>query len=704
MSTERPRSERFLDFVVFAGFAGASLARFGQREDAVSLAIMAAAGFVFAWRGRASRVLAILLFLLAWFVSARAAWLLLALCWVVRSAVRSGAEPAKQDAASSGAAGAATPSIQASVAEPLKPTPDEVEASLRKAHGEDWPIVAVAHDDVDVRRRALRVLIDRGREADHVHIARVAATDRDRDLGLDAVGALARAGSRSAIEALLSVVERGREERVDWKVLELATRKLARCGQSWIVPHLVEALDTKDSLLPGELGGALEHHPAEASAELLGALTRPDPREKARAARTRARVVAKRVLVIELLAKLDHQPAGPALAELLGSAEAAVRAAAAEALGVLRAESARPQLRAALADPDPRVVAAAAGALGMLRDMEAFDALLELGDHISDLVRESAVSALGRLADPRAAPLLGRLFRIPELRANAGEALLAVGGEEAAEVLVPHLADRDATLRIAAVAVLAELRTATADREIASLIKRADVETRAAAADALGRLGHATALPFLERCLTDPAAIVRASAVKGLARMGRFERIDTELIGDVEPRVREAAWDAIGQSGVQPPRDAIASALCDPSPAVRSSAFRVASASPDTENLAALALAEDSASVSPEAIQALASHGSGARILIGALPRLEWSDRRLVADALVIVGPEIVATLLDGLEASPALSRLWRVDALRRIDTPPARAALHRLAAQDPDARIRRRASAGLAASPGSDA
>ncbi len=705
MSTaRRSRGECLLDFIVFAGFGGASLARSGQRPDAISLVTLAAAGFVFARRGRGSRLVAILLFLLAWFVSAPAAWLLLALFWVVRSSIRRGSDSARQDPASNASAEAAVASPHESAAEPPRPTLDEVEAALRQAHGEDWPVVAMAHDHLDVRRRALRVLIDRGLEADHVHLARVASADLDRDLRLEAVGALARAGSRSATKALLSVVATGREENGDWLVLELATRTLARCGQPWVVPHLVEALDTTDSLLPRELLAALERYPAEASAELLEVLMRPDPREKARAARTRARVVAKRVLVIELLAKLDHQPAGPALASLLGSADAPVRAAAAEALGVLRAEFACPQLRDSLTDADPRVVAAAAGALGTLRDGEAFDALLRLGDHVSDLVRELAVRALTCLADPRAAPLLGRLFRTTELRANAADALLAIGGEGAAEALVAHLADRDATLRIAAVAVLAELRDARASREIARLVKRSDAETRAAAADALGRLGQATALSPLERCLTDPAAAVRASAVRGLARLGRFGQVATASIGDPDVRVREAAWDVVVRSGVELPRETVASALSDPSPAVRRSAFRVASASPDTEHLVELALAEGSAAISPEAIEALALRGTAARILVAALPRLEWSDRRRVADALVRVGSERVTMLLDGLEASPPLSRLWRVDALRRIDTPDARAALVRLAAQDPDARVRRRASAGFAASQDSGA
>lgn len=89
-------------------------------------------------------------------------------------------------------------------------------------------------------------------------------------------------------------------------------------------------------------------------------------------------------------------------------------------------------------DPDWHVREQSAGALGLMRDRRAVDPLVNALSSDRDFpVRLYCARALGNLGDPRAVPALGAALQDEnkEVRREARDALWAIGGEEAEEVI-----------------------------------------------------------------------------------------------------------------------------------------------------------------------------------------------------------------------------------------------------------------------------
>ena len=113
-----------------------------------------------------------------------------------------------------------------------------------------------------------------------------------------------------------------------------------------------------------------------------------------------------------------------------------------------------------------------------------------VGDR-SRYVREAAVRALGRVGEPQALPLLGELFRAPG-RVPPGvvyDALVSFG-VAAAPTFAGALRSELESVRVAScygVAAVSELDQAAADLE--PLLTDTEAPVRAAAAEALGRVG-----------------------------------------------------------------------------------------------------------------------------------------------------------------------------------------------------------------------
>jgi HEAT repeat protein len=200
-------------------------------------------------------------------------------------------------------------------------------------------------------------------------------------------------------------------------------------------------LDTKDTLVTRALQVVVPGIGERAVPRLLAALESPDADVRRNAA--------------DLLGALKAVDAAPAIAKLLDDAD--TRLGALSALGALKAESAVPAIARVLREGSPeRASVAAAVALGQIGGRAAEEALaggladdraqvrfgaeqaLVAGRAVSTLrplarsgpvqVRLHALSALGRLADPAAAPELraALLDRDPRIRAFAVEALAPV--------------------------------------------------------------------------------------------------------------------------------------------------------------------------------------------------------------------------------------------------------------------------------------
>ncbi|MBA2955424.1 hypothetical protein GON03_13890 [Nocardioides sp. MAH-18] len=170
------------------------------------------------------------------------------------------------------------------------------------------------------------------------------------------------------------------------------------------------------------------------------------------------------------------------------------RVDAAFRLGDMASAAAVPDLLRAMEDPSLDVRAAAARSLGRLRAAETVEAL------ISAAVTE-------RVADP-----------------VVGIALLEIG-PPAVPRLITLLDDPDPHHRAAAVRLIGLLGSAAAEADelpalLPALLRDMSADVRAAAADALGRLGASAGRDALIQLLHDRVAFVRAAAARALGQIG----------------------------------------------------------------------------------------------------------------------------------------------------------------------------------------
>jgi HEAT repeat protein len=185
----------------------------------------------------------------------------------------------------------------------------------------------------------------------------------------------------------------------------------------------------------------------------------------------------------------------------------------------------------------------AAELLGRVGSAKAVPALLETiqatRTEDSD-VREIALRALARIADPRAvAPLVAALSsadtwlsaRIADILTHHGDAAV-----DPAIELLSHAPGQPA--RPWAANVLGEIRAQRAFPALVRGLSDSDEEVRGRSATALGRLGDQRAIGhLLEHLLTDPAPFVRARIASTLGQLG-----GPEVIERLVRALRDPAW------------------------------------------------------------------------------------------------------------------------------------------------------------------
>ena len=169
-------------------------------------------------------------------------------------------------------------------------------------------------------------------------------------------------------------------------------------------------------------------------------------------------------------------------------------------------------------------------------------------------VREIALRALARIADPQAiGPLVTALASADPWLAPRIADILARHGNAVVDPLLALLNDSDRQpARAWAANVLGEVG---AHRALPALIRSLDDpddEVRAKSATALGRLGDRRALgPLLEHLLTDPIPFVRARIASTLSQFGGPEVVDrlVRSLGDPAWWVRMRGVEALEQIG-----------------------------------------------------------------------------------------------------------------------------------------------------------
>lgn len=412
---------------------------------------------------------------------------------------------------------------------------------------------------------------------------------------------------------------------------------------------------------------------------------------------------------------------------LLGDGDGEVRARACEALARLGETSAVPALFEALGDRNPRVALAAAGAIQALHTAETPALTLAALEHGTPDVRrqvlriiaylgfaeafepvraatadpdrriaEVAIAALGASADPRADAALAELASSPEgaLRAATMRAWSHRDSARASSQLEAALADDDAWVRYYACQGLGRLGRTAATPLLLSRLADAMPHVRVAALEALARFETPAAWQALTSAArsSDPdecrAALVglgqrpRAAAVPILVEAARSGDLATRLIA-ISGLAVQAGSEAIDELG----RAARAS-----DPTLRDAALSLLGERDDREaSLALIAVALDTAPTDP-AHFAL-SRPSPARIAtIGEeLQTANEHAASVLSAALARIGDgAATAALFDALTIDNPAARRSAASSLVAMSADGARAAVAKLATEDPDPDVRR--------------
>lgn len=295
----------------------------------------------------------------------------------------------------------------------------------------------------------------------------------------------------------------------DRAVRDAATGALRNIGQA-AVPALIAALQDPNGNVQEIAVAVLKDLPDPRAVEpLLGCLTNKnwivrmhaakglgivgDPRAIAHLVPLLTdQVKAVRVDATDALARIGR-PALASLIEALRHEAWILRLHACEALGKIGAEEAvEPLCEAILRDRDTAVRQDAAKALGGIGSPRALAALTTA---LMDLdVRPFAVEALGKLKDPRVVETLIDVVTGKGRPANVRK--VAVCGVESGEMEIEEM-----EAQIFAIAGLAKIGD---DRAIEPLIRALkDTRLRAAAAEALGKMGLKVAAPLLAAMKTE---------------------------------------------------------------------------------------------------------------------------------------------------------------------------------------------------------
>lgn len=218
----------------------------------------------------------------------------------------------------------------------------------------------------------------------------------------------------------------------------------------------------------------------------------------------------------------------------------------------------------------------AAELLGRVGNAKAVPALLETiqATRAEDAdVREIALRALARIADPRAVDSLVVALKQAEVWLAPRIAdILVRHGAPVVDPMLAFLAEASRhPARAWAANILGELKVARSFPALITALKDLDDEVRAKAAGALGKLGDRRAVTYLlDHLLTDPAPFVRARIAGALGQFAGHEVIDrlVRALGDPAWWVRMRSVEALEQIGPAAETPLIV-ALDDPDPEIR---------------------------------------------------------------------------------------------------------------------------------------
>lgn len=359
----------------------------------------------------------------------------------------------------------------------------------------------------------------------------------DAETRLAAIVALGRLGSQRAAQAVAAMLDGEPDEII------AAAATLARIGDPAAYESLMPLLAHEDAAVRQAAIGALNAlgHP-DMKREVVALLDSADPRVRESAVRV-AGYFGYREAVDPLLLRCDDPVE-------------AVRRAAVEHLPFLEDSRACERLSGALSDASPKVRAAAAQALGRVTPFDARSAWLLTATADQDpWVRYYAARSLADTADPATLPRLVELGASDpaiHVRIAALEALGAIGGPEAIDVLLATAADGHVELAGAALRALGRAVDPRAEHALRNALRSDDVALRLAAVTGLRTGGSAEAIQSLAwAAAADADDAVARGAVDALGELARRPNslgaaaADALLTIAAEPRLRDAAVAAL---------------------------------------------------------------------------------------------------------------------------------------------------------------
>jgi HEAT repeat protein len=210
----------------------------------------------------------------------------------------------------------------------------------------------------------------------------------------------------------------------------------------------------------------------------------------------------------------------------LGSRRRWQRARAAENLGYLGGPDAVGSLKELLADSDETIRAVAARALARIGTSEAARALAGTLDDPSGLTRVRIAENLARVGSLAVEPLIEilttrkrRRSRAPIMAAQVLGNLRAAEARPALRWAICHGENVD--LKAQAARALGKIGNTEDVPTLLELCEDEEWPVRAQAANSLGMIGESSTIPTLQRLTTDQEWWVRLNATRALANMGR---------------------------------------------------------------------------------------------------------------------------------------------------------------------------------------
>jgi len=559
------------------------------------------------------------------------------------------------------------------------------------------PTPPAAHDDVDVE--SLTRLLG----------------DEDWRVRRTAVARLSQRGD-AIVESLVRTL---RQQHENLSVLSSALDLLATSDIDVIEP-LVRFLEDGDANLRTQAALILgERHDRRAIAPLIAHLSDPDVNvafhviealgrlHAADACEPLVEIAERRDFflsfpAIQALSRLGAPAVAPRLVPLL--TDDLLRAPVIEALGELGDEDVTVplvQLLNTAAAPTEVITDALAGLY------DRYESHYAAGDHIAALVRrsisaagtQSILDAVQRVGSDRLAGLakvlgwlegeavqraLTRLLGFGAVRAQVVEALVRNGGGVVA-LLTEQLRAEDLQTRQAAAVALGRIGKRRATGALVAAL--GDREIAVAAAGALARIGDADAFPALIGLLGEPDAAIRQAVIAALNSIGHPDmpqRIAT-LLDDADPTMRESALKIAGYFGYPTCLTRVLARCRDPIDTVRRTAVEQLPFFDDPQVMDALlaALEDDRAPVRAAAAHALGriEHPTRTDALVRALNDADPWVRYVTVKSLAAVGAtSALPAVVDRLQHDPAPHvRLAAVEVVGRLTPPNALAILEPL-------------------------